>query len=90
MPALDVSGLAVLEGGLEAERIGLERRLSAYIVVYADFRCRSLPEELQLCQRTTTAALSEAELTAIRDFERRLPAGHAACAYVPGARGNQR
>ena len=87
MPALDVSGLAVLDDELEAERIGLERRLSAYVVVYADFRCRSLPEELQLCQRTTTAALSEAELAAIRDFEGRLPTGHAACAYArPRAR----
>ena len=82
LPPPDVSGLAVLAGELETERIELERRLSAHVVVYADFRCRSLPGELQLCRRATSAALSDAELAAIRDFERRLPTGHAACVYA--------
>ncbi len=87
MPSLDVSGLAVLDAELEAERLALERQLSAYVVVYADFRCRSLPGELQLCQRATSAALSDADLAAVRAFEHRLPAGHAACAYArPGRR----
>ena len=82
LPPLDVSGLALLDAELDAERIEIERRLSAHVVVYADFRCLTLPDELQLCRRATSAVLSDGELATIRDFERRLPTGHAACAYA--------
>jgi hypothetical protein len=86
MPAPDITGLALLPPELEAPRRTLERRLRAHVVVYADFGCLSLPSQLQLCRRTTPAALTADEVRVLRDFERSLPAGHAACAYTdPGA-----